>query len=425
MRIIISSALPLSKSGYGNQTLYMVYGLLQQNIEVPALICWNVNSTDIMKDVTKPHKFKNILNIFFPNNENNAILKLREYIPDISDEHIQKFGEINIYPVLSENWTQGNYKIADAFLFNLISMKENSKLMIFHQDVFYYQHLKNKFDFKSFIFAPLHFYPLDQPNKEGLKNFDILIGMSDFGCKLLKDNFPNKPVHKIPLCVDTNLSNLDHDKKYYKNLLGFSENNFVCTMIANNEDRVTDRKAFYQNLRAFSKLQKKYKNCRLYIHSRMDHQIDLLKLLKIFKVRSYKFCDQKKFNSHLYSRKDIFNILKGSVVLLCASKSEGFGIPILEVQSCGCSVITTNFSAMPELTVNGITTEYKDTEPYPDDKNCYWAIPDINNIFKALETIYNWSPSYRNEMKKKGIEFSKNFSHNIIAKKIIDLCKDI
>ena len=150
MRIIISSALPLSKSGYGNQTLYMVYGLLQQNIEVPALICWNVNSTDIMKDVTKPHKFKNILNIFFPNNENNAILKLREYIPDISDEHIQKFGEINIYPVLSENWTQGNYKIADAFLFNLISMKENSKLMIFHQDVFYYQHLKNKFDFKSF-----------------------------------------------------------------------------------------------------------------------------------------------------------------------------------------------------------------------------------------------------------------------------------
>jgi len=76
---------------------------------------------------------------------------------------------------------------------------------------------------------------------------------------------------------------------------------------------------------------------------------------------------------------------------------------------------------MPELTVNGISTEYKNTEVYPDDKNSYWAIPDINNIFKALETIYNWSPSYRNEMKNKGIEFSKQFSYDIIAKKIIQL----
>ena len=238
MRIVISSALPLSKSGYGNQTLYMVYGLLQQNIEIPGIICWNVNSTNIIKDVTKPHKFKNILNIFFPNKENNAIFKLREYIPEISDEIIEKFGEINIYPVLSKEWVQGNYRITDALMFNLISMKENSKLMIFHEDFFCYQHLKNKFNFKSILFAPLHFYPLDQPNKRALKFFDILIGLTDFGYNLLKDNFPNKPVYKIPLCVDIKLSKLEHDKIYYKNLLGFSDNHFVCTMIANNGDSI-------------------------------------------------------------------------------------------------------------------------------------------------------------------------------------------
>ena len=425
MRIIISSALPLSKSGYGNQTLYMVYGLLQQNIQVPALICWNVDSTNIMKDVINPHKFKDILNIFFPNKENNAILKLREYIPDISDEIIEKFGEINIYPVLSEDWKEGNYKITDAYMFNLISMKENSKLMIFHQDFFCYQHLKNKFKFKSFLFAPIHYYPLDQPNKRALKFFDELVGLSDFGYKLLKDNFPNKLVYKIPLCVDTNLCNLDYEKSYYKKILGFSENNFICTMIANNEES-TDRKAFFQNLSAFSKLQKKYNNCRLYIHSRVTKQIDLLKILKMRKVKRtvYKYCDQEKYTNHLYSRNDIFNILKGSDVLLTASKSEGFGIPIIEAQSCGCPVVTTKFSAMPELTVNGISTEYKETEPYDDDKNSYWTIPDSNNIFKALETIYNWSPSYRNEMKDKGIEFSKQFSYDIIAKKIIDMCNN-
>ena len=145
----------------------------------------------------------------------------------------------------------------------------------------------DKFNFKSIIFAPLHFYPLDEPNKKALKFFDILVGLSDFGCKLLKENFPNKLIYKIPLCVDINLSNLDQEKNklYFKKLLGFSENHFVCSMIANNKEYV-DRKAFKQNLYAFSKLLKKYKNCRLYIHSRLTHQINLFKILDKLKIKS-------------------------------------------------------------------------------------------------------------------------------------------
>ncbi len=36
-------------------------------------------------------------------------------------------------------------------------------------------------------------------------------------------------------------------------------------------------------------------------------------------------------------------------VFLSPSKGEGFGIPIIEAQACGCPVIVTNFTAMPEL----------------------------------------------------------------------------
>lgn len=426
-RIIISSALPLSKSGYGNQTLYMVYGLIQKGYTIPAIICWNVNSTNIIKDVNNPYKFKNILNIFFPNEKGDAILKIRDYIPDISDEHIEIFSNINIYPVLSENWREGNYKITDPFYFNLISLKENSNVMLFHQDFFCFK-LNSKFNFTSVIFTPLHYYPLDNPNKEALKHFDIYISLSDFGYKLLKSNFPEKKVTKIPLCVDIDLCNYDNniEKKDYKKMLGFHENHFVCSMIANNEE-YTDRKGFQQNLQAFSKLHKKYKNCRLYIHTRVTQRIPILNLLRKYNIKSkiYKYCDQDKYNNHLYNRKDIFNILKASDVLLHASKSEGFGIPIIEAQACRCSVVTTNFSAMPELTVNGISTDYKKREKYPDDKKSYWAIPDIDNIYKALETIYNWNPKYREEMISKGIEFSKRFSISNITQKIVDLCDSI
>jgi glycosyltransferase involved in cell wall biosynthesis len=45
----------------------------------------------------------------------------------------------------------------------------------------------------------------------------------------------------------------------------------------------------------------------------------------------------------LYNLADIF---------LFPSLYEGFGLPILEAQACGCSVITSNISSMPEVANN-------------------------------------------------------------------------
>ena len=428
-RVIISSALPLSKSGYGNQTLYMVDGFIRNNIEIPALICWNVNSTNIIKDVNKPHKLKDILNIFFPDMNGNAILKIHDYIHDVDDKYIETFGNINIYPVLSENWTEGNYKINSTKLFNHICVKEQCKIIIFHQDMFSFQHISNNESFMahSILFAPLHFYPLDKPNKLAMKHFEILVGLCDFGMNLMKENFPEKQINKIPLCVDLNTYNIGkNDKIYYKQKLGFNKQNFVCAIVSNNKEYV-DRKAFLQNLKAFAMFQSKYNNARLYLHTRTTEVLNLMSLLKKERVKFkyIKTCNQIKYDSHGYSSNDVANILRGSDVLLSASKSEGFGIPIIEAQACGCPVITTNFSSMPELTVNGICTEYSKIEKYPDDNNVYWAIPDEKNIYAALDTIYNWTLDVKEQNKEKGILFAQTFSKDILAKKIIELINNL
>lgn len=273
----------------------------------------------------------------------------------------------------------------------------------------------------------MHFYPLDLPNKIALKSFDIFVGLTDFGCKLMKDAYPNKTLIKIPLCVDLKMYNMGiKNKTYYKKLLGFSEDHFVCSMVANNEEYI-DRKAFRQNLKAFAKLQKKYSNCRLYLHTNIYKVIDLTNILRKEKVKNkkYKYCQQIKYNNHGYSREDVANIFRASDVLLSASKSEGFGIPIIEAQACGCSVVTTNFSSMPELTVNGICTKYNKIENYPDDKNCFWSIPDIDNIFNALDTIYNWTLDKREEMISKGINFAKTFSKENMSDKIKNLLDNV
>lgn len=50
---------------------------------------------------------------------------------------------------------------------------------------------------------------------------------------------------------------------------------------------------------------------------------------------------------------DLICMMNLATVLLLASLYEGFGLPILEAQSCGCPVITSNIASMPEISGGG------------------------------------------------------------------------
>ncbi|MDD5147529.1 MAG: glycosyltransferase family 1 protein [Candidatus Daviesbacteria bacterium] len=51
--------------------------------------------------------------------------------------------------------------------------------------------------------------------------------------------------------------------------------------------------------------------------------------------------------------KDLPVLYSGAVVLTFPSLFEGFGLPILEAQACGCPVLTSNISSMPEVAGKG------------------------------------------------------------------------
>jgi glycosyltransferase involved in cell wall biosynthesis len=53
------------------------------------------------------------------------------------------------------------------------------------------------------------------------------------------------------------------------------------------------------------------------------------------------------------SREEIAALYSGAKVLVYASSYEGFGLPILEAFSCGCPVVTSNVSSMPEVAGDG------------------------------------------------------------------------
>ena len=73
-------------------------------------------------------------------------------------------------------------------------------------------------------------------------------------------------------------------------------------------------------------------------------------------------------------------------VLLAASMSEGFGIPLIEAQACGTPVITTDWTSMPELVRWGVAVPPADRF-WVSGLESWWAWPDWRGVRDALGSV--------------------------------------
>lgn len=105
------------------------------------------------------------------------------------------------------------------------------------------------------------------------------------------------------------------------------------------------------------------------------------------------------------SDKDLAPLYSGAEWFVYTSQYEGFGLPPLEAMSCGCPVITSNNSSLPEVVGDaGIMIDWDSDEQH----------------IKAYEKYY-FDKDYRNKMAKKGLERSKQFSWTKCANKMIEV----
>lgn len=95
--------------------------------------------------------------------------------------------------------------------------------------------------------------------------------------------------------------------------------------------------------------------------------------------------------------------------LVFPSFYEGFGLPILEAMACGCPVITSNISSMPEVA--------GDAALLVDPKNS-------QNILAAMEKIVS-DKELRKELVKKGYEQAKKFTWEKTAEETLALYKQV
>lgn len=106
---------------------------------------------------------------------------------------------------------------------------------------------------------------------------------------------------------------------------------------------------------------------------------------------------------------DLVGLYNGAIGLTYPSLFEGFGLPIIEAFACGCPVITSDTSSMPEITGNGAVL----VDPY-----------NIEAIKKAMLKLSS-DDIFRSSLINKGsVRYSK-FDWRITAKQTIDILTKI
>jgi glycosyltransferase involved in cell wall biosynthesis len=126
---------------------------------------------------------------------------------------------------------------------------------------------------------------------------------------------------------------------------------------------------------------------------------------------------EKAFNSMNFKTDVIFmgrqpletlvDIVAASTAMIYVSSFEGFGVPVIEAMQCGVPVITSNVTAMPEVSGGAALL----VDPF-----------DIKAISTAMERIYT-DVDLREKLSSAGIEQSKKFNWDEAADQLWNCIK--
>lgn len=149
------------------------------------------------------------------------------------------------------------------------------------------------------------------------------------------------------------------------------------------------RKGILDIVEAFGQIEKKYKEIKLVLAGGLDEQFRG----QIKRIQDVPYADKIVFTGYI-SDDEKRALLSSAEFFAFPSEYEGFGIPVLEAMACGCPVITTNVSSLPE--VGGDAAIY--VEPHSSEQLAA-------EMIKLLD-----SREKREQFSKKSLERCKMFS---------------
>jgi len=235
------------------------------------------------------------------------------------------------------------------------------------------------------------------------------IAMSPHGKRQMEENGLESVY--IPHAVDTKVMKptLTVNGMATRKFMKIAEDDFIVGMnAANKASGLVHRKAFAENLMAFSIFSKNRPDAKLYLHTDpfgaaggwnlfiLCESLGISPEQILFPdLADYKYGISQEVLAGFYTAMD---------VLLTPSFGEGFGVPTIEAQACGTPVIGSKWAATPDLVSED--SWLVDGQPAWDaGQNAWWQTPSIPSIVDALEDAY----SKKGKKSQKSIDFAKQF----------------
>ena len=207
------------------------------------------------------------------------------------------------------------------------------------------------------------------------------------------------------------------DKTEAREKLKLPKDAFIIGTVAMNKG-LPSRKNFAGMLDAFALFKKKHTDAIYYLHTEpmgIDNKsfnvIEKCNLLGLKMGRDVLLPDgyQKYVGYNAEWMSDMYSALD---VHLLASTGEGFGIPTLEAQACGCPVIVGDWTAMSELCFSGQKLDKKEASKEYTGIASYQFRAGARQIERALEAEFR-KPSPRD----RAVRMAKEYDIEIVNEK--------
>jgi glycosyltransferase involved in cell wall biosynthesis len=233
---------------------------------------------------------------------------------------------------------------------------------------------------------PVDTKPVSPRVLEALQGAALPLVYSHFGERMLRE--AGVDCAYVPHGIEPEVYKVlpEEDVALFRTAL-FGDAPHVTLMVAANKG--FDRKAFQVNLRAWAAFAREEPGALLYIHTDPTSQaqgVDLRALTAALGIAErVRFPDR--YSYYLgYPAEYMALLYNAADVLLAASMSEGFGIPLIEAQACGTPVVVTDFASMPELVHWGVAVPPADRF-WVSGLESWWAWPDWRGVRDALGDV--------------------------------------